>query len=612
MTASMILGQLLIGLINGSFYAVLSLGLALIFGLLNIINFAHGALYMIGAFLAWLASTYLGIGYWEALVLSPLIVGAFGATLERFVVRRTYRQEHLYGLLLTLGLATAIQGSFVVGFGALGRHYAIPGQLSGAFDLGFMLLPIYRTWVLLASIAICALTWLVVERTKLGSYLRAASQDPGLVEAFGIRVPRLIMLTFAAGSALAALAGVLAAPLYPVGALMGDTLIIVVFAVVVIGGMGSISGAIVTGFALGIVEALTRLIWPQGANLLVFIIMAIVLVFRPAGLFGKIVEFTASVDPGARPIALDRPRVYLLPFTIMLAILVVAPFFVYPTFLMIALCFALFAISVNLLMGFVGLGSFGQAMFLGLAGYGTGHAAKAWGLSPELAILFGTGCALVLGAVVGLLAIKRQKIYFSMITLALAEMVYFSLVQAPFTGGEDGLQSIPRGMLFGLFDLSNEMQLYFVVLAIFLLGFGFVFLVIQSPFGFALRAVRENELRAISLGYNTQRLKWLAFLMSSGLAGLAGATKAIVTQIATLNDAFHTTSGEVILMTLIGGVGTIFGPVVGAFAVVAMANYLAPLGAWVQLCQGLVFTLCVLSFRRGIVGQLARITKRCL
>ena len=280
-------GQVMLGLINGAFYAMLSLGLAVIFGLLNIINFAHGALYMMGAFTAWFLLQYLGVGYWWALLLAPILVGAFGIVIERTMLRHLYKLDHLYGLLLTFGLALVIQGLFQNRFGVSGQPYAIPPVLQGGQNLGFMFFPNYRAWVVVASLGMCLATWYVIERTKLGSYLRAATENPTLVQAFGINVPRMIMLTYGFGVGLAAFAGVLAAPIYQVSPLMGADLIIVVFAVVVIGGMGSILGSIVTGFTLGIVEGLTKVFYPEASNIVIFVIMAIVLLIKPAGLFGR-------------------------------------------------------------------------------------------------------------------------------------------------------------------------------------------------------------------------------------------------------------------------------------------------------------------------------------
>ena len=292
-------------------------------------------------------------------------------------------------------------------------------------------------------------------------------------------------------------------------------------------------------------------------------------------------------------------------FVVMLAFFVLGPLAMYPVFLMKVMCFALFACAFNLLIGFVGLLSFGHAMFLGTAGYVCAYVAKSWGFTPELAILAGTAAACVLGIVTGLLAIRRQGIYFAMITLALAQMIYFFYLQAPFTGGEDGIQAVPRGNLFGLVDLSNVWAMYATVLVIFLGGFLFIHRVINSPFGEVLKAIRENEPRAISLGYKTDRYKLMAFVLSATLAGLAGSTKAIVLQIASLTDVDWPMSGEVVLMALVGGLGTVFGPVAGAFIVVAMQNYLAQVGQWVTVIQGAIFVICVLAFRRGVIGEIA-------
>ena len=282
-----IMGQLLIGLINGSFYALLSLGLAVIFGLLNIINFTHGAQYMMGAFAAYFLLNKLGLNYWWALLLAPIAVGATGVVIERFMLARLYKLDHLYGLLLTFGIALIIQGAFRQVYGSAGLPYAIPEQLSGGSNLGFMFLPNYRAWVIFASLVVCLGTWFVIERTKLGAYLRAATENPAMVQAFGINVPRMITLTYGFGVALAALAGVMAAPIYQVNPLMGADTIIVVFAVVVIGGMGSIMGSVVTGFGLGVIEGLTKVFYPEASNTVIFVIMAIVLMIRPQGLFGS-------------------------------------------------------------------------------------------------------------------------------------------------------------------------------------------------------------------------------------------------------------------------------------------------------------------------------------
>ena len=335
----------------------------------------------------------------------------------------------------------------------------------------------------------------------------------------------------------------------------------------------------------------------------------------------------------AQAVSSSRGRAHLrIPFVMMVAFFAVAPAFIYPVFLMKVMCFALFACAFNLLLGYVGLLSFGHAMFLGMGGYVAAYLAKSGltiepfsllGLAipinvslppftPELAIMSGALVAALLGYVVGLIAIRRQGIYFAMITLALAQMVYFFCVQAPFTGGEDGIQAVPRGKLFGLLDLSNVWAMYATVFVIFIGGFLLIYRIIHSPFGQVLKAIRENEARALSLGYDVDRYKLVAFVLSAALAGLAGATNALVFQLAALNAVHWTMSGEVVLMTLVGGLGTVFGPVVGALAVLGMENYLAQLGAWVTIVQGAIFVVCVLTFRRGIVGELARWVRRPL
>jgi len=288
----------------------------------------------------------------------------------------------------------------------------------------------------------------------------------------------------------------------------------------------------------------------------------------------------------------------------MVGFFLLAPLVLYPVFLMKAMCFALFACAFNLLIGFGGLLSFGHAMFLGTAGYACAHAAKVWGFPPEFAILFGTAMAALLSLVTGMLAIRRQGIYFAMVTLALAQMIYFYYLQAPFTGGEDGIQAVPRGTLFGMLNLSNVWAMYGLVFVIFMGGFLLVYRVIHSPFGQVLKAIRENEPRALSLGYDVNRYKLLAYVISGTLAGLAGATKALVFQLASLTDVHWSMSGEVVLMTLLGGLGTVFGPVVGAFIIITLETYLAQLGAWVTIVQGVIFVICVLTFRRGVVGEL--------
>jgi branched-chain amino acid transport system permease protein len=320
---------------------------------------------------------------------------------------------------------------------------------------------------------------------------------------------------------------------------------------------------------------------------------------------------TAQPSAGA-PARTSNLRHQPVAFAVLGAFFLAAPLVMYPIFLMKVMCFALFAAAFNLLIGYVGLLSFGHAMFLATGGYLSAHAAKVWGLPPEMAILTGTAAAALLGLAAGLIAIRRQGIYFAMITLALSQMVFFFYLQTPFTHGEDGIQAVPRGMLFGLVDLSNVWAMYFFVFAVTGAGLLSIYRIVHSPFGQVLQAIRENEQRAISLGYHTDRYKLLAFVLSAALAGLAGATKALVFQLASLTDAHWSMSGEVVLMTLLGGLGTVFGPAVGAFVLLGMENYLAQLGSWVTVVQGVIFVICVLTFRRGIVGELGRLIKKPL
>jgi branched-chain amino acid transport system permease protein len=609
---ALLYGQLLVGLINGSFYAMMSLGVAVIFGMLRIGNFVHGAQYMLGAFMAWyllnLPELFPGlglpsVGYWWALIIVPLVIAAIGALTERLFIRRIYDLDHAYGLLLTVGLAMVIEGLFNVRYGAAGQQYDVPDSLKGAIDLGFMLLPYYRAWVVVAALIVCLGSWYLIERTKLGSYLRAATENPELVRAFGINVPRMLMLTYAFGVGLAGLAGVMAAPIYQVGPQMGQSIIITIFAVVVIGGMGSILGAIASGLMMGLVEGLTKVFYPQASTTVIFVVMAIVLILRPAGLFGKetAVHSAADVSSGRAGSVLENGPLW---WGVLLVVGIALPYLIFPILAMKILCFALFAMAYNLIFGYVGMLAFGHAAFFGASSYITAQSASVWGLPPELCILFGISVSTVIGAVFGWLAIRRQGLYFAMITLALAQIVYFYALQSGWTHGEDGIQSVPRGVLFGMIDLSNSTNMYFVTLTVFLAAFAFIYRIVHSPFGLTLRSIRENPARSVSLGYSTDRFKLIAFILSAMLSGLAGGMKATVFQIASLADLHFGTSADVLLMTLIGGVGTLLGPIVGAAVLVTLQTKLATSGAWVIVIQGVIFVLCVLFLRKGIIGTL--------
>ncbi|MDB5827863.1 MAG: inner-rane translocator 24 [Variovorax sp.] len=599
-----LVGQVLLGLINGSFYAMLSLGLAIIFGLLNVVNFTHGAQYMMGAFTAWMLLQWLGINYWFAIVLAPLAVGASGMLMERLFVRRIYHLDHTYGLLLTFGVTLIVEGLYRKGFGAAGLPYDNP--LPGGFRTGLGYMPYYRLWALLASFIVCFGTWYSIEKTKLGAYLRAAVERPDLVRGFGINVPLMVTLVYGFGVGLAGLAGVFAAPIYNVSPTMGSNLIVVIFAVVVIGGMGSIKGAILTGYMLGLSEGLVKVFYAPLADTVVFIIMAAVLLFKPAGLFGKGVltqKFSGALIGQVSTTASRRTAGSWVLLAASVIALLLAPFFVYPVFLVKVLCFAVAASAVNLLLGFMGMLSFGHAMFFGLSAYVSGYLATKYGMAPEWAILVATAASVIAGSIVGVIAIRLQGIYFAMSTLALAQMVYFFCVQAPFTNGEDGIQNIPRGVAFGIWNLKGDVSAYFFVLAICVACILMIARLVHSPYGRIIAAIRDSEPRAISLGYNVNRYKLAVFVFSAGVTGLAGATKAIAVQIATLTDVTWQTSGEFILMALVGGLGTIIGPVLGALTLIGMETYMAELRDWVTVTQGLVFFVVVLAFREGIAGS---------
>jgi branched-chain amino acid transport system permease protein len=604
---SMLFGQLLIGLINGACYAMLSLGLAIIFGLLNIINFTHGAQYMMGAFCAWMLLNYAGIGYWPALLIAAAVIGLFGIVLEKLFLKRIYKLDHIYGFLLTFGLSLIIEGLFRQQFGSSGQPYGIPAELVGGFELGFVFLPYYRVWVIALSLIICVGTWFAIERTRMGAYLRAGTENAELVQAFGINVPKMVTLTYGLGVALAGFAGVMVAPIFQVSSTMGSNIIAIVFAVVVVGGMSSIRGSIIAGFALGTIEGLTKVFYPEASSTVIFVIMGIILLLRPAGLFGT--EMPAGAGHAVSvPLA---PRTVARAVTVaLLALAIAAPFVLYPIFLMKALCYGLFAAAFGLLIGYAGLMSFGHAAFFGSAAYVTAYTVKHWGLPPELGILAGGAIGALLGLIVGGLAIRRRGMYFAMITFSLAMIVYFYAVQAPWTEGEDGIQNVPRGYFLGFIDLNDSLNLYYFVLAVFLLGYAALHRIIHSPFGQIMKAIRENETRAISLGYRVNQYRLMVFVLSATLAGVAGGTKAIVFQLATLTDVGWHISGLVVLMAIVGGIGTKLGPVVGAFLIVAMENYLAEAGSWVIVIQGIIFTLCVLTFRRGIVGEALHLLNR--
>jgi len=606
----------LVGLINGTLYAMLSMGIAIVFGILRIVNFANGAQYMLGAFTAWILLSSFGVPYWVSLLCVPLAVGLLSMMIERLLLRQLYELHHLYGFLATFGVALLIEGSLHQFYGTSGRSYDVPAFLQGVLDLGFMYLPTYRGWVLVVGITSCVIIWLLIEKTRLGSNLRAAAQNPGLVEAFGINVPILVMATYGFGGALAALGGVLAAPLFPVSPVMGGNMAIIVFAVVVIGGMGSIPGAIIAGLVLGLLEGLTNIIYPQAANTVIFLMMALVLLVRPTGIFSRGTvrsdgEHGADLGFGQfRSTAGSRMVLWI--GMAGLAVLVVLPFNMYPVFITHALCLAIFACSFNMLLGYGGMLSFGHAAYFGIASYVTGLLLRNAGFTPELAILAGTGAAGIAGLVFGWLVIRLHGIYFAMATLALAQLVYFFFVQAKITGGEEGMQNIPRSRLFGFIDMSSEINVYFLVLVCFLAALAVMYRILHSPFGEDIQAIRENETRAKSLGIDVERRKLTIFVLSASLAGLAGALKTLAMQFVTLSDVHWSLSGAAVIMTLIGGAASFLGPVIGAFVLVSADTWLSDAGISQHLIHGAILLACIFAFRGGIAGGFEKFRAGCI
>ncbi|KRB49081.1 branched-chain amino acid ABC transporter permease [Rhizobium sp. Root708] len=594
---------LFLGLMNGGFYALLSLGLAVIFGMLHIVNFLHGVQYMLGAFATVLLLQHLGLGYWWALGIAPVLVGFSGYVVERFLLSRVAGLNALYGMLLCIGLSMMIQGLFQAFFGLVALPYSPPPELRGGLRLPFMVAPYYRLWVLGFAVFICGATWFCIQKTKLGAYLRASTENPEIVRTFGIKVPLLVTLTYSVSVALAGLAGVLAAPIYQPQAFMGNDLIVVVFAVVVIGGMGSISGSIITGFIVGLLEGVVAYFYHEASSLAIFVLMVLILIVRPAGLFGWTVNSPKNAAENDEIFDVTPSGVKAT--GLMLAVGLLAAFFlIYKFTVLQALCFAIYALSVGFLVSCVGLLSFGHAMFLGAGSYTVAYLSSAWQVPTELAVIAGVMMAGALSYLVGLVALRRQGIYFAMITMGIAQMIYFLILRAPFSHGEDGIQNVPLSNFLGVFPLSDPTVLYVIVSAVFLVTVFAIGRVVNSPFGEVLKAVRDNEPRALSLGFKANRYKLTAFVISGALAGLAGSLKAVVTQSANLTDVHWSMSGQALLMVLIGGMGTLYGPILGAFIVFGLIYYFAFLGEWVLVAQGAVFAACVLLFRRGVVGEI--------
>jgi branched-chain amino acid transport system permease protein len=598
------------GLVSGGFIAMMSIGLTIIFGMLRVVNFMHGAMYMLGAFVAYVGAKQFGLSMWSALIIAPVVVGLFGALLERLFLRRLYGIDTLYNLLLTFGLTLMIEDGMRVFFGVQGSPYQVPPELSGAWNLGFMLYPKYRLFVLTVSLVVCLLTWYALERTKLGALIRASTERPNLVRCFGVRVSLLMTGAFGYGTALAGLAGVLAAPMRNVSPLMGQEMIAMTFAVVVIGGMGSIAGSIVTGFVVGILSALGALFYPPIANTLIYILMVLVLVFRPGGIFYGI--DVSNFPMHYAPVTIKATRILRHPALAggLLLVGLALPWLVYPVLASDIIIWGLAAVGFDLLLGFTGLLSFGQAAFLGAAAYVTGIAIVKLGLPMPVGVLAGVLAALILGIIFGALIIRKQGIYFALLTFAFAQIVYFVVNQFPkITGGEDGLHGVHRGSLLG-FSLEGDITFYYVALTVVVSAIILMTRIVGSPYGLSLTGSRENENRMTSLGYDVRMLRFVAYVLSALVIGVSGVLYILNHEFITLQAVYWRASGEPVMMTMLGGMGTLLGPLIGAGIILLLRDWLAIVTSNGNLVLGGIFVLIVLVFRKGVLGEFADLATR--
>jgi branched-chain amino acid transport system permease protein len=598
------LSQLFNGLVNGGFIALMSLGLSVIFGMMRVVNFAHGALYMLGAFIAFIVGSSFGLSLWVALIVAPLVIGGFGLMLERLFLRRLYGLDPSYNLLLTFGLTLIIEDTMRHFFAVQGAPFLVPASLAGAIDLGFMVYPKYRFFVLVLSLAICAATWLLLERTRLGALVRAGTERPALLRCFGVRVPLLVCGTFAFAAGLAAIAGVLASPLRNISPFMGQEMIATTFAVVVAGGLGSIAGSVVMGFVVGVVSALAAVWYPPAANAATYILMVAVLIVRPGGIFRGVdtahfpLHYT-PITPAAKRIAMGwKLRL------IALAIGLVLPWFVYPVLACDIVLWGLCALGFDMLFAFAGLLSFGQAAYWGGSAYVTGILIAKLHYPMWAGLVGGVAVSTLVSLAFGALIARKKGIYFSMVTFALAEIVYFVINQSPrYTGGEDGLHGIARGSLLGI-SLENQVTFYYAALALTAAAVAFVFLVIRSPFGLASSGARDSERRMLSVGYDVERLRLRAYVLSAFLISIAGSLFALNHEFVSLESVYWRASGEPIMMTLLGGAGTVFGPMLGAGIVVFLRDCLSTVTDSGSLVLGVTFVIVVLVFRRGVLGEI--------
>ncbi len=601
---SFIVAQIFNGLVNGGFIALMSLGLSIVFGLMRVVNFAHGAIYMLGAFVAFIAGQYFGISLWFALLLATLIVGGLGIVMERLLLSRLYGLDPAYNLLLTFGLTLIIEDVVRQFFGTMGAPFLVPDLLKGAVNLGFMYYPKYRLFVVIVSLLTCIAVWLLIEKTRFGALIRAGTERPNLLRCFGGNVQLLVSITFFCASGLAGLAGALAAPIRNISPFMGQEMIALTFAVVVAGGMGSIAGSVVMGFVVGVLSSLAAIWYPAASVAIVYIVMLAVLVVRPGGIFRgvDVAHFPLHYTP-----ITERARAIFDSTAlkcIALAIGIILPWLVYPVLAVDIMLWGLCAVGFDLLFGFAGLLSFGQAVFWGGSAYATGVLIAKFGAPNWLGFLGGIGVSTAMGVLFGLIIAQKKGIYFSMITFAFAQIVYFIVNQFPaYTGGEDGLHDILRGSLFGI-DLKNNIVFYYLCLAIVAATIAFVFRIMQSPFGLSLAGSRENERRLLSIGYSVYGLRVRIYVLSAFVISIAGALYALNHEFISLEAVYWRASGEPVMMTLLGGAGTVYGPMLGAAIVLLIRNVLSTLTDSASLVLGCLFVVIVMLFRRGVVGEI--------
>ena len=596
--------QIFNGLVNGGFIALMSLGLSIVFGMMRVVNFMHGAMYMLGAFAAFLAGSHFGISLLLALPLAWILVGGFGVVLERLLLSRLYRLDPAYNLLLTFGLTLIIEDVMRSLFSTTGAQFLVPHMLSGAVYLGFTYYPKYRLFVLAVSVLLCLAAWFVLERTRYGALVRAATERPTLLKCFGGNVPLLMSGTFFCAAGLAGVAGALAAPIRSISPFMGQEMISVTFAVVVAGGMGSIAGSVVMGFVVGLLSAMAALWYPAISTAIIYIVMLVVLVVRPGGIFRgvDISHFPLHYTPMTE----RARRIFLSPGVALgcLCVGLALPWLVYPSVATDIILWGLCALGFDLLFAFAGLLSFGQAAYWGAAAYITGVLISKFGLPSWEGFLLGIMGSTALSVGFGFIIAQKKGIYFSMITFAIAQIVYFAVNQlSAYTGGEDGLHDVIRGTLFG-FSLDDDRVFYYLSLGFVVLMVAFVLRILRSPFGMSLVGARENERRMMSVGYNVYLLRVQAYILSAFIISVAGSLYVLNHQFVSLEAVYWRASGDPVMMTLLGGAGTVFGPLLGAGIVLLIRNVLSTITDSGSLVLGCLFVVVVLLFRRGILGEM--------